>query len=71
MYKNTNLSQLGREMEQNFTREAFAYTLAKILFSRDERLEGWFADVNNSHSSKNKRIPFDLERVKILKSNLF
>lgn len=70
MYNHINLTKLGVEMSNDFSRESYAYTLTKILFSRDERLNGWFADMNNLHSAKNKRIPFDLERVKLLKSKI-
>jgi len=54
-------------MSNNFrNRLDYAYELSKLIFSRDERLDGCFPESNGK--SKNKRIPFDPDRILLLKS---
>ena len=47
----------------------YAYTLTKILFNREERVDGYFSDTF-SKSTRHSRNPFDLERISLLKKAL-
>lgn len=69
-HNETNLTKLGFEMSKNpsINRLDYAYTLTKIIFNRDERVNGYFSDsFGKSPRHNSNRVSFDLDRIQLLK----